>query len=288
MKQVAIAFLALILFTGKNLYAQCSDAGACSIGGAMHEQETDAAKHSLTLRYGYGQSGKTDELRFHSLQLEADVQLPAGSRISLRLPWTRVEGPLGSASGLADLILIWDQQLWSTDDIALHAQGGVKLATGEGNAGALPQSYQPGLGTNDLLFGLSLAYSHWYFAAAYQYSRGRSSNTLTRLRRGDDIMLRGGYTTDISELNVGIELLAVKRLSLSSVLDATAGGSRDVFLDVPDSDQFQLNFAAQASLPVSDALSVLAHTAVPLLKREVNVDGLTRALTVSAGMRVHF
>jgi hypothetical protein len=288
MKAIATLFIASLLLAATDLHAQCSDAGACSIGGGMHEQKTDAPKHSLTIRYGYGNSGKTDDLRFHSLQLEADAQLPAGSRISLRLPWTWVEGPRGSANGLADLILIWDQQLWSTDDIALHAQGGVKVATGEDNAGGLPQSYQPGLGTNDLLFGLSLAYSHWHVAATYQYSRGRSSNTLTRLRRGDDVLLRGGYTTDISELHVGIELLAVKRLSLSSVLDATAGGTRDVFLDVPDSDQFQLNLAAQASLPVSDNVSVLAHAAIPLLKREVNVDGLTRALTVSAGMRVHF
>ncbi|MCZ7555828.1 MAG: hypothetical protein M5R41_05435 [Bacteroidia bacterium] len=287
MKNIAFVVLFLLLLSPLELSAQCSDAGACSIGGSMHEQESDAAKHSLTLRYGYGQSGKTDELRFHALQLEADIQILTHSSLGVRLPWTKVEGPRGSASGIGDLLLIWDQQLWTADDIALHAQGGVKLATGEDNAEALPQSYQPGLGTNDLLFGLSLAYSRWHVAAAYQYSPGRSANAITRLRRGDDIMLRGGYATDISDMHVGIELLAVKRLSLSSVLDATAEGG-EIFLDVPGSDQFQLNLAAQASLPLSDVLSVLAHTAVPLLKREVNVDGLTRALTVSAGLRMHF
>lgn len=287
MKRFVSVLLFLLLLSAAELSAQCSDAGACSIGGGMHEQETDAAQHSFAIRYGYGSSGKTDELRFHSLQLEADVQILTHARLGVRLPWTSVEGPRGSTSGLADIILIWDQQLWSADDIAVHAQGGVKLATGEDNAKGLPQSYQPGLGTNDLLFGLSLAYSQWHIAAAYQYSPGRSANAITRLRRGDDLLLRAGYVANISDFHVGMELLAVQRLSLSSVLDAHATGE-EVFVDLPDSDQFQLNLAAQAALPLSDAFSLLAHAAVPLLKREVNVDGLTRALTVSAGLRMHF
>ncbi len=287
MKHTMAVLLALLFFTGTTLHAQCSDAGACSIGGAMHEQDTETPEHALTLRYGFGSSGKSDDLQFHSLQIEAELQLLPNSRLSVRLPWTNADGPLGSANGFGDLLLVLNQLLWRTDDIALHLQGGAKIATGEDNAEGLPQAYQPGLGTNDLLFGVNLMHDRWHFAAVYQYSGGRSANSLTRLRRGDDLMMRAGYAADISDLNIGMELLAVKRLALSSVLDATTGDA-DVFMDIPGSDQFQLNLAAQASLPVTDALTVLAHAAIPLLKREVNVDGLTRALTLSAGMRVHF
>lgn len=173
----------------------------------------------------------------------------------------------------------------------LRAQAGVKMATGEVNADGLPQAYQTGLGTNDLLFGLSFAVSPWNFAVVYQYSRGRSDNTDTRLRRGDDLLGRAGYSLQLADSEFGLEILAIKRFSESSALvsgiDPLFSGN-DFFINVPDSDQLQVNIAGSATTLLADNVRLLALAVVPMMKRDVNIDGLTRAHTLSVGASYSF
>ena len=266
-----------VLFTciTSRLSAQCSDAGACSIG-AMEE----GPGHRIGVRYALGKSGKADALTFHTLEVEADIALFATSRLMLSVPWSRSSGPAGDLSGVGDLTVLWHQPLTNIGSGALSLQAGARLATGESDGGGLPQAYQPGLGTNDILFGLTYTSASWHAAAGYQVSRGRSANVITRLRRGDDLMMRVGYATDLSGVQAGVDLLAIKRLQVSSVAGAVAG----TFVDVPGSDQFQVNVVPSAGIPVADALTLRIAAAVPLRSREVNVDGLTRSLTVLIGV----
>ena len=93
-----------------------------------------------------------------------------------------------------------------------------------------------------------------------------------------------GYKNHVDNLVVGLEVLAIKRLQQSSVLDnGVAGGSS--FINVSGSDRFQVNLLATLLLPLSDSFSVRSYVAVPLRSRTVNVDGLTRSITLSVGMQ---
>ncbi|MEX2090260.1 MAG: hypothetical protein WEB62_10835, partial [Bacteroidota bacterium] len=274
MRHIAPWCILLTLFP-HSVYSQCSDAGVCSIGS-----HRPAASHQIGVSYTYGRSSATDDLTFHSVALEGNFHLEQDTRFAVTLPWSTQSGPLGSASGLGDLILVLDHVLLRSMPGQLNVQVGGKLATGEVNGGNLPQSYQSGLGTNDLLLGLSYSYDSWNAALGYQYSGGRSENRQTRLKRGDDFLIRLGYNTSIAPVTAGLEVLAVKRLAESSVHEFTTQ-SGDMFISIPKSDQFQINILGRFSLPLEEGYSLQTLVAFPILKRDINVDGLTRALTLS-------
>ncbi|MEK9138787.1 MAG: hypothetical protein AAB393_16820, partial [Bacteroidota bacterium] len=196
-----------IISYGTVALAQCSDAGDCTIG-AKHQTLT----HSIGVSYVFGKSSKTDDLTIHTMNLEGGFRLFEGSRLSVDLPWSRVSGPLGSTNGLGDVTVLWDQIIWNDLESRLSAQVGGKLATGNADAGNLPQAYQTGLGTNDFLLGMTYDFKPWTAAIGYQLSRGRSNNTISRLKRGDDLLLRLGYGTSFNSVSASAELLAIKRL----------------------------------------------------------------------------
>lgn len=284
----SIIYMSLVLFLLPRFAgAQCSDAGACSIGTMGGEHAEEGTRLQLALRYVFGGSGSPDDLTFHTMQAEGSIEVITGSRLAIRVPYHSIDGPLGSTSGIGDLILLWDQRLWAHDDMALHAQGGAKLATGEDNANGLPQAYQPGLGTSDFIAGLSFDAAPWNAAVAWQFSDGRSENSIDRLQRGDDLVLRAGYRTAVNDFGFGLDVIAVKRLSESSVYNPPLPSAEPgpmSFVDIPDSDQFQVNLLGSASAPIVDDLRVVLQVAVPMLQRDVNVDGLKRALTVGLGV----
>ena len=281
MRHLFLAVLLGVLFS-YSAYTQCSDAGACAIGG----HEAEAMEHR-PLRIGisstHGSSGKTDDLRYNSIIADVTWRVDEHGMFMLRLPWTRGSGPLGDAQGLGDVLVIAERTVWSTPTLEFRAQVGGKFATGVSNANDLPQAYQPGLGSNDVLLGIAVSINEWNMSIGYQHPFGRSDNAITRLKRGSDVVLRAGYSTDIDAVGVSGELLAVKRLSESSVLVLPSGGSEQ-FTDVPGSDQFQLNVLLTATYTVSADVSLGVQAAAPLLAREVNVDGLTRSFTVGIGL----
>jgi hypothetical protein len=234
----------------------------------------------------FGHSGKADDLSFLSLKLFVQYELAENSAVSFAIPFSRISGPLGSLSGLGDAIVLWDQRLLEEDEKEFHVQAGAKLATGASNDGGLPQQYQPGIGTNDALVGMLYRIKDWSFDAAYQYSTGRSENLITRLRRGDDVVGRVQRKILFEPLEASVALLAVKRLGHSSVRDTLS--APESFVDVAGSDQFQMNIAAEVLYLLDASKTIVCSLAFPLLKRAVNVDGLTRAFTVSVGVVANF
>lgn len=279
MKILALLFI-LLFHLPYSVSAQCSDAGVCSIGS-----HRPAASHQIGISYSYGRSSAVDDLTFHAVALEGNFHLQQETRLAVTLPWSRQSGPLGSASGLGDLILVLDHVILRSMPGQLNVQLGGKFATGAVNGGNLIQSYQSGLGTSDLLLGLTYSYDSWNAALGYQYSRGRSDNRPTRLKRGDDLLMRLGYNAPIASMAAGVEILAIKRLEESSVFAFTTQ-SGDAFISIPKSDQFQINLLGRFSLPLNEGYSLQSILAFPILKRDINVDGLTRALTLSIGLRM--
>lgn len=258
--------------------AQCSDAGVCSIGHRAPESHTE-----IRFDYGFGRNSKIDNLTFHSFSVSGVIPVSESTLLTVILPYSIQSGPLGTVSGVGDLTAIWTHTVFSGDDSRINLNIGGKLSLADVNARNLPQAYQSGLGTNDVLAGIAYQESQWNFSLGYQLSRGRSDNTFSRLRRGDDLLLTAGYALKTGDVELGAEILAIKRLHQSSVLVfVTAQGPS--YTDLPKSDQTQVNLVGRAVYPLTETLLLRGILALPALKRDVNVDGLTRTLSLSIGV----
>lgn len=280
MKSTVLVILAVIL-TNYVSFPQCSDAGICSVG-----EQTGERNSVISLGSTYGSSGKDDNINFYSVKLSG-MFLPfsttggffQNSSFVVEVPFNIQSGPLGSVNGLGDLTILFNQPLYSSK-IDLVMSVGAKIATANVDGNSLPQAYQSGLGTNDILLGLTLVYESINFSIGYQKSTGRSSNSLTRLKRGDDLLLKAGYQFKLDDLTLSSGLLYIQRIGESSVIVPSA--INNAFISIPKSDQNQLNLLMTINYRLSEVYSLQAGFAVPFIKREINVDGLTRK--VSTGL----
>jgi hypothetical protein len=282
MRKLFIVLIILIssgFYTSK-IYAQCSDAGICQLGTHLTEGENELFNISGAYKYGY--SGKEDDIRFHSFVLDGSYNLLAKSSVQFLIPYNIQSGPAESINGIGDLIISWNQLLFSDENSSFSASLGTKLATGDDNKDNLPQKYQSGLGANDVLFGLSYTYDKISVGAGYQLAGGRNDN-IQRLERGDDLLLRASYQLSFDQFSIIPQLLFIQRLTKSTILDTTST-DKESFVEVDKSDQAQLNFLAKLEYEISKNISLVGDFAIPFIKREVNVDGLTRAYSASIGV----
>lgn len=285
MRKSIIVFIVLIsvsFYSAEN-YAQCSDAGVCSIGGHSMEKESKSLI-DISAAYKFGTSGKDDDVQFHALQLNVRYNVFDNSSVQFALPFNIQSGPLGDVNGIGDLILSWKQKLFSDESSSFDASLGFKLATGDDNKDNLPQVYQSGLGANDILFAVNYSYDKFSVGAGYQLAGGRNDNHF-KLQRGDDVLVRGAYELTFDEFKIIPQLLFIKRLSKSSIVNFLSMAPTESYIDVEKSDQSQLNFLTMVEYSMTENYSLFADVAVPFLKREINVDGLTRAFSASLGVK---
>jgi hypothetical protein len=200
------------------------------------------------------------------------------------VPYNLQSGPAGDVSGLGDLILSLNQNLLSDKGSSLDASIGIKMTTGDDNKDNLPQVYQSGLGMNDVLFALNYTYNKLSVSAGYQIS-GERNNNITRLEKGDDLLLRASYDLSFEQLSITPQLLYIQRLAKSSILDTTS--SEESFIEVDKSDQPQLNFLAVLRYKFADNMSLIGDFAIPFLSQETNVDGLKRVFSASIGVQLN-
>ena len=276
---LSILLLAVISYSIES-FAQCSDAGICQLGGHSMEDEEEVLL-SISGFYKYGYSGKEDDVQFSSFQLSANYTAFGSSSIQLLVPYNLQSGPAGDVNGIGDLILSLNQNLLSDKGSSLDASIGIKMATGDDNKDNLPQAYQSGLGMNDVLFALNYTYNKLSVGAGYQIS-GERNNNITRLEKGNDLLLRASYDLSFEQLSITPQLLYIQRLAKSTILDTTS--VEEAFVEVDNSDQAQLNFLTVLEYQIADNLSLVGDFAIPFIKREVNVDGLTRAFSASVGV----
>ncbi len=282
---VASAFIITLNFCPFDSLAQCSDAGICQIGEHLTEGE-ETEKFNLSASYKYGYSGKDYDIQYHSIMLEGSYYLIKNSSVHFILPYNIQSGPDGTVDGIGDLILSWNQNLFNSQHTSLSASIGVKLPTGKDNESKLPQGYQSGLGTTDMLIGISYYYNDFSVGAGYQLSGGRNNN-LYRLEKGDDLLLRASYEISVDNLNIIPQLLYIQPTSKSTILNPFAPVEGN-FVEVDKTDKSQINLLTELSYKVADNLSVEGNFAIPFIKREVNIDGLTRAYSASLGMSYLF
>lgn len=278
---IASVILVAVNFCPFDTYAQCSDAGICQIGGHIAEGE-DMEKLNLSASYKYGYSGKDDDIQYHSFVLSGTYNVLSNSSVQFMLPYNSQSGPAGNVNGIGDLIISWNQSLFSDENSSFSASLGAKLATGQEDQEGLPQAYQSGLGTNDILIGINYFYDNLGFGAGYQHSGGRNDN-LIRLDKADDILLRASYELSFDLLSIMPQLLFIQPLEKSSILNPFSTMSNN-FIEVDKTDKPQLNLLTELRYKISGTLSLAGDFAIPFIKREVNIDGLTRAFSASVGL----
>jgi hypothetical protein len=86
----------------------------------------------------------------------------------------------------------------------------------------------------------------------------------------------------VEDFDLGIEILTIKRLSESSVRDPEQS-SGDVFHAIPNSDHLQVNLIGTVSHLITRRVRLQMLAALPLLQRDVNLDGRKRSLTLGLG-----
>ncbi len=282
----AIFSLLLLVFSGNlsKLLPQCSDAGVCSVGHTTDDNDDNIL--NVYAGYKFGSSGKEDDVKYHSFQLGTIYNVFDRTSFQLSIPYNLQSGPLGNVSGIGDLLLSVTQNIILDNNSSFNASIGAKLATGEDNTENLPMAYQSGLGSNDILFALNYSYNNIGFGIGYQLAGGRNDN-ITKLERGDDLLLRVSYNFIINQFTIKPQILFIKRLSESSVVNSASMAPMETFIDVENSDQAQLNLLTVVQYQIDKNYSLFADFAIPFIKREVNVDGLTRSFSASVGVQLN-
>lgn len=271
-----------------SIKGQCSDAGICQIGG-YHNEEIKENPFNIGLSYSFGKSKKLEDVSYNSVKLNFSYKILENSTIQLILPYNSQSGPLGDVSGFGDLIISWTQTFAINEESLIDLTLGGKFATGSDNKKGLPQIYQSGLGTTDLLLNAGYKISSFGLGVGYQLAGGRNKNLL-QLKRGDDLIFRSFYSFEFDQFAITPQLLLVKRLSKSSVVNQFPSVVNPVFgfSEIPDSDQTQLNFLTKVNYQINSDLNISAEAAIPFLQRDVNLDGLTRTFSIGAGINYSF
>lgn len=285
MKNIIFSLLILI-FSGNSvlLIAQCSDAGVCSVGHIMDDNKDNIL--NINLGYKFGSSGKEDDVKYHSFLLGAVYNVLEKTAFQMSIPYNIQSGPLGDVNGVGDLLISVTQNFISHNNSSLDASIGAKFATGEDNADNLPMAYQSSLGSNDILFTINYNYKNIGFGVGYQLAGERNDN-ITKLKRGDDLLLRASYNFLLDRLNITPQILFIKRLSESNIVNSASMAPMETYIDVENSDQAQLNLLTVIQYQIDNNYSLFADFAIPFIKREVNVDGLTRSFSTSFGVQLN-
>ncbi len=283
MRKSIIVFIVLISasFYSIENYAQCSDAGVCSIGGHSVENE-NRSLFNISASYKYGYSGAEDDVKYNSFQVGAYYSVFEKMSFQLLIPYNMQSGPIGKVSGIGDLLCSATQNLYSDENSEFDVSLGFKLATGNDNKDNLPMPYQSGLGSNDVIIALNYTYDKLSVGAGYQFAGNRNKN-FQKLKRGDDLLIRAGYNFRFDKFIINPQVLFIKRLEKSNIYNANYITQQ--FFEIENSDQTQLNLLVLGIYKLNNNFSLFADLAVPFIKREVNVDGLTRAFSASVGIK---
>ena len=290
-----ILYSFIFLLTGLQTYPQgCSDAGLCSMGDLDGQGLSNENKDNTQVSYIFGLGEQESlintilfEQRFHVFDKRG--------QIFLQLPFHYIYGNLGQTYGVGDINLGFNYTYLRKKDFSASFMVASKLPPNDANktidGKGAPMVYQTSLGTYDLALGANVFYKKWQFGFGYLKPFGSNKNQFLHadwpdnedaleyiemedLHRGDDAMLRVNrfFYTDKSRYNAG--LLALYRLQKDKI---TQNG-QTVILDHSDGLTLNINLGYNKLLKNKDAITL--SVAVPIIVREVRVDGLTRTFVV--------
>lgn len=301
--RLCIAFIAFIFHSQTSNAQGCSDAGFCTMGALSPTNSVDSSyQHKAKLSFSYG-VGEQSTTHFH-ITPELQLGFIRNNQVQIKIPYIYVDGDLGSNSGLGDLSVSTSQFFQTSDRSSLLLTIGFKLPTGTtdkaGNGIALAMPYQTGLGTFDLILGVSYHYDMWRIGAGYQailddnninrYLSSNGRNVSERayfnsnmLRRGDDALIRLERSIVWKKLDFSVGLLSIYRLQKDKIINA--GGLTET---LKGSEGITLNLTAGMNYEISKQVDCYLLYGSPLIVRDVRADGLTREFVLSFGFQFNF
>lgn len=139
-------------------------------------------------------------------------------------------------------------------------------------------AYQSGLGSTDVMVGVSGSFSGISAGGVFQAAGGRNANAAVRLQRGDQLVFWGTYDFGWEKTRLTPGVTVINQIRESSV------GLQAGTITVAGSDQLQVNLGLGVRHELSSSFGLEFFGALPLRPREVNIDGLKRVITLSAGL----
>ena len=300
-KQIKIRALFILLLFGaialsSALGQGCSDAGACSVNSLNFPEDSVSKKTkvrlSITQSFGLGEKF----ILISQTTVGVQYQMFRNTLLELLSPFLFTYGNLGYTSGVGDLILSLNQQLFSKSRERLKLIVAGRLKTNNANFAfqgqPLPMAYQTSLGTNDIILGLLYIIPNWDFYTAYQHPFGRNKNgylisdpTLpdsekyfesAQLKRGDDLYLRIRRELELRNENALIfTLLTIYRLQQDEIIK----NDKPVLLD--GSQELTINLGISWVKKLASGPSMELQLAFPVIERAYRADGLTRNVVVA-------
>lgn len=276
MKKTLLLTLTILLTLSSTGYSQISEDNLWSLKSALR----DPYHPAITVNYMLGGGDSKSNLSYTSYRISADATLFGSTKLWGSIPINTQNGPLGSITGIGDLMLTVEQKFLDIAGIGVSGEISTKFATGSTTSGdSLPLGYQSGTGTNDLLLGVNLGGKNINLGIGYQFIGGRSANELTQLKQGDRFVVHAGYMYRGDKLDFGGDVVATQPLDKASVLNPIAQGEE--FIDVLGSDKLQMNLILKGRYKLNESLAFTASLAFPVIS---NSESLYLARTTSAAL----
>lgn len=278
MKKTLLLTLTILLTLTRVGYSQISEDNLWSLKSALR----DSYRPAITVNYMLGGGDSKSNLSYTSYRISADATLFESTKLWGSIPINTQNGPLGSITGIGDLMLTVEQRFLDIAGIDVSAEISTKFATGSTTSGdSLPLGYQSGTGTNDLLLGVNLGSKNINFGIGYQFIGGRSANELTQLKQGDRFVVHAGYMYRGDKLDLGGDVVATQPLDKASVLNPIEQGEK--FIDVLGSDRLQMDLILKGRYKFNESIAMTASLAFPVIS---NSESLYLARTTSAALGV--
>lgn len=284
MKPIILLAIFIMIISSPSFYAQCSDAGACSIDShVIMNNDNKQLKYSLGFNYSLSGSGKDDGFTYNLFRLNGGIALNETFSVSVQIPFLIQDNSITnkSSNGIGDAIISLKSKVHSTSSEKFSIVGAIKVPTSaidKKNFG-----YLNGYGTLDLISGLEYNFSSIIASLLLQLPLNNYEDEMLKFKRGADVVLNLEYWHSMNDWNFNALLLAIKRLSNSEIMFASDLSISS--LAIPNSDFFQLNIGVGAEYKVSEKMYLSLSGAIPVMKREDNSDGTKRAFGIQTGIR---
>jgi len=297
---LTIVFLLHLGFTFKAFSQGCSDAGFCTMGALKPDQNYNK-KLSIKLRsVEIGQYIGVTRFDDVILNYWADLSIGINEKttVQIKAPFALTRGFLDNTEGFGDISLGLARNLVANDNYQFNLTLGGKIPTGNSNlktseGRTLAMYYQPGLGTWDVVAGLSLITRKWLFAVGYQQSLNSTSNKFLwsdwegtkfeddvtlytqslQLDRGVDAMFRIERNFRLSNFNVNLGLLHIYRFG-NDVIVLPGNETKEIIGSDGLAWTALIGFGYQFS--VKSGIKIM--NGLRLKRRPKNPDGLSREL----------
>ncbi len=299
MKKILYIF-AIILLTQLTSAQGCSDAGICSIGHTLQENEkTLKNKLEIAAIYGIGK----EYVSYFSPYVSYARQINEKFSLSSRVTFSSATGNFGTRAALGDAYLAGNYTFKEKNNKKWSTVVGFKFPLNSANLKingySLPMDYQSSLGTFDLFLGGNLSYKKWDFNTAIQipvinsnknsyfkeYSNTQEFPSNNLFERKSDALFRTTYTFFSTNKKFTFKPNALFIYHLGEDSFENIFGKRET---IKNSDGLTINANLVGIYKLNEVSKLELSLASPLLVREIRPDGLTRGIVASLIYKISF